>query len=280
MVLKKVMEGRIMADISAAQAGTVTFGTLTVNKLGLGTNRITDTEEAHSLLKRAVELGINFIDTAHVYAGGDSEVTIGKALSPYPEGLVIATKGGYEETSLQELEEQLHTSLERLKTDHIDLYQLHRVNPHIPLTEIMGQLKKFQTEGLIHNIGLSEVSLDQLKDALQVVAVDSVQNEYNVANRKHEALVDFCSEQDIAFIPWFPLGGLRGDTAKVEAKVADIAAKYDATAQQIALAWLLKRSPMMLPIPGTLSIEHMEDNLKAAAINLSNEDYDFLTRLD
>ncbi len=260
--------------IAAAGAGTVSFGGITVNRIGLGTNRIHDNEDGYELLRRAVELGVNFIDTAHRYAGGQSEAAIGNALAPYGNGLVIATKGGMGNgASAGQLRRELEESLQRLQTDRIDLYQLHRVDPTIPLAETMAVLKGFQDEGLIGHIGLSEVSVDQVKEAVAVAPVVSVQNEYNVAIRKHEALVDYCTANEIAFIPWFPLGGLAGDTAKVEAVVAAIAGKYDATPQQIALAWLLKRSPMILPIPGTTSIEHLEANLKAADIDLSDEDY-------
>jgi pyridoxine 4-dehydrogenase len=263
-----------MADVSATLAGTITFGDITVNRLGLGTNRIYDNEDGYRLLKRAVELGVNFIDTAHRYAGGESEVSIGNALSPYGRGLVIATKGGMGNgASPEQLRSELEESLRRLQTEQIDLYQLHRVDPETPLATTMGALKQFRDEGLIRHIGLSEVSVAQLEEALAIVPVVSVQNEYNVAIRKHEDLVDYCTAHNIAFIPWFPLGGLAGDTAKVEAAVAEMAKKYGATPQQIALAWLLKRSPMILPIPGTTSPDHLEDNLKAALLDLSDEDY-------
>jgi len=260
--------------IAAASAGTISFGDITVNRIGLGTNRIHDNEAGYGLLKRAVELGVNFIDTAHRYAGGESEAAIGNALAPYGNGLVIATKGGMGNgASAEQLRNELEESLRRLQTDHIDLYQLHRVDPTIPLAETMAVLRGFQDEGLIGHIGLSEVSVEQVKEAVAVAPVVSVQNEYNVAIRKHEALVDYCTANSIAFIPWFPLGGLAGDTVKVEALVAEMARKYDVTPQQIALAWLLQRSPMILPIPGTTSIEHLQDNLKAADLDLSDEDY-------
>jgi pyridoxine 4-dehydrogenase len=264
-----------MADeISAAQAGTVRLGDMTVHRLGIGTNRIHDTKEGHSLLKRAVELGVNFIDTAHTYAGGDSEKAIGNTLAPYGKGLVIATKGGMGNGAKpQQLRDELEESLRRLKTERIDLYQLHRVDPETPLSTSVSALKQFMDDGLIRAIGLSEVSVDQLKEALSIAPIASVQNEYNVANRKHEDLINYCDEQGIVFIPWFPLGGLAGDTVKVEEKVAEIASQYGASVQQIALAWLLKRSPIILPIPGTTSPEHLEENLKAADIVLADEDF-------
>ncbi len=254
-------------------AGVVRIGDKSVYRIGLGTNRITDTPEAHALLKRAVELGVNFIDTAHTYAGGASETAIGNTLAPYSADLLVATKGGWSDTRPEQLRDLLETSLRRLRTDCIDLYQLHRVNPEVPLEDSVGMLKRFQEEGKIRHIGLSEVTVEQLQQAQQITPIASVQNEYNVAIRTHEALVDYCTKHAIVFIPWFPLGGLRGDTAKVERLVAATAKKYDVTSQQIALAWLLQRSPMILPIPGTLSIDHLESNLQAATLQLTPEDY-------
>jgi pyridoxine 4-dehydrogenase len=265
--------------ISAASAGTITFGGITVNRLGLGTNRIRDNEVGHRLLKKAVELDVDFIDTAHMYADGESEAAIGNALSPFARGLIVATKGGIGEgASPRQLRIELKESLRRLKTDHIELYQLHRVDPETPLKDTINALKDFQDEGLIHHIGLSEVTVKQLETALSIAPIISVQNEYNVANRKHEDLVDFCTKRQIAFIPWFPLGGLRGDTEKVEYLVKEMARKYVATPQQIALAWLLKRSPVMLPIPGTTSPDHLESNLKSALLHLTDADFKALSK--
>ncbi|GGG58055.1 aldo/keto reductase [Paenibacillus radicis (ex Gao et al. 2016)] len=263
--------------ISAAQAGTISIGDFTVNRIGLGTNRITNTPEAHDLLKRALELGINFIDTAHLYGDGESEKGISSAIAPYGNGVVVATKGGANGNDPQQLRRELEESLERLQIDRIDLYQLHRVDENIPLEETMQLLKSFQEEGLIRHIGLSEVTVDQLQLAMQIAPIVSVQNEYNVINRKHEALVDFCTQHQIVFIPWFPLGGLFGDTAKVEERVADIARKLNVPTRQVALKWLLQRSPIILPIPGTLSPAHLEDNLRAATLELSQENYEALT---
>lgn len=263
-----------MADgVSPVNVGTVKIGDVAVNRIGLGTNRITDTESAHQLLRRALELGINFIDTAWRYAGGQSETTIGNALVPYPSDLVIATKGGWADDRPADLRGFLEDSLSRLKLERIDLYQLHRVNPNVPIEESVSELKKFQDEGKIRHIGLSEVTIEQPRRAQKVAPVVSVQNHYNVLVRDHEALVDYCTEHGIVFIPWFPLGGLSDGALEVEIKLMDIAKKYNATPQQIALAWLLKRSPMMLPIPGTLSLEHLEQNLRAATIELSEVDY-------
>jgi len=267
-----------MTEISAAAAGTILVGDLKVHRLGLGTNRITDVPEAHQLLKRAVELGVNFIDTAYRYRDGDSENTIGKTLAPF-DGIVIATKGGYEETLPDELRTQLEKSLGRLRTDCIDVYQLHRVNPNVPIEDSVGILKRFTEEGKIRHIGLSEVTVDQIKRAQKIAPIVSVQNQFNVMVRQHEDVVDFCTEQKIAFIPWFPLGGLAGGAEEVATMLADVAKTYNSSPQQIAIAWLLKRSPMILPIPGTLSISHLEENITAANIVLSDEDFRALDKL-
>ncbi len=258
------------------QAGKLQVGDKLVNRLGLGTNRITDTEEARSLLKKAVELGVNFIDTAHTYQNGASETTIGKTLAPYPDNLLIATKGGMHGASPDQLRADLEDSLRRLQTDCIDLYQLHRVDPLVPLETTIGAMKHFRDEGKIRYVGLSEVSIVEIEQAQQIMPIVSVQNEYNLAKRQYDAVLDYCTEHGIIFIPWFPLGGLRGDTAQVNALTEDLAKKYNARSQQIALSWLLARSPIMLPIPGTLSIEHLQSNLGAASIELSEEDYQSL----
>ncbi|HXE10340.1 MAG TPA: aldo/keto reductase [Verrucomicrobiae bacterium] len=264
----------------ASKAGTVKIGDVNVNRLGLGTNRITDTPQSYELLKCAVDLGVNFIDTAHRYGSGASETGIGNGLAPYADGVLIATKGGFDypgpEGSEAVLRQELDESLRRLKLEHIDLYQLHRVDPKVPIEESVAALKKFQDEGKIRHIGLSEVSVEQLEAARQVADIVSVQNEYNVLVRHHEALVDYCTEHGIVFIPWFPLGGLNGGAEEVEDRLRAVAEQYDASSQQIALAWLLKRSPIMLPIPGTLSIDHLEANLQAASIALSDKDFQSL----
>lgn len=268
----------------AALAGEVRLGDHTVYRLGLGTNRITDNPEAHALLTRAIELGVNFIDTARAYGAGASETTIGNTLAPYSnyEGLVIATKCGMRagaeiNGTPEALRADLEASLAALKTDCIELYQLHRVDPNVPIETSVQALKSFQDEGKIRHIGLSEVTVEQLQAAQKVATIASVQNEYNVLQRQHEELVEYCTEQQIVFIPWFPLGGLRGGAEEVAKHLTDMAARYDADPQQIALAWLLKRSPIILPIPGTLSIDHLEANLAAAKIELADEDYKELT---
>jgi pyridoxine 4-dehydrogenase len=259
-------------DTSALRAGTLEIGSIRVARLGLGTNRLNPAVAETGLLQRALELDINFIDTAYLYGSGASEEAIGATLAPYAPDLLITTKGGYDDGSPQRLRQELEESLTRLRTDHVELYQLHRIDPAVPLEESVGAVADFQTEGKIRHIGLSEVTVEQLVQARELAEIVSVQNEYNVIERKHEALVDYCTSAEIAFIPWFPLGGLAGGAQKVDEKLAGLAAKYEASPQQIALAWLLRRSPMMLPIPGTISAEHLESNLRAAEITLSDED--------
>lgn len=267
-----------MDESMASAAGTVNIGDMTVNRIGLGTNRVSDTEQSYRLLKRAVELGVNFIDTAWRYQNGASETAIGNALSPYEKGVVIATKGGWEDTKPTELAGYLEDSLRRLKLDHVELYQLHRVNPNVPIEESVGELKKLQRQGKIRHIGLSEVSVEQIERARKITPIVSVQNQYNVIERKHESVVEYCTDTSIVFIPWFPLGGLAGGAETVDKLLIDMARQYDLSTRQLALAWLLRRSPMMLPIPGTLSVEHLEDNLRAGQVRLSDEDYESLLR--
>jgi pyridoxine 4-dehydrogenase len=272
-----------MAENLATSAGTLQVGEFSVNRIGLGTNRITDTPEARALLKRAVELGVNFIDTAHRYTNGASETTIGKTFEQYPQGLVVATKGGVRAEgpagAPEQLRADLEESLQRLQVDSIDLYQLHRVDPKAPLEESVGALRQFQAEGKIRHIGLSEVTVEQIERARKIAKIVSVQNQYNVVVRTYEAEVDYCTEHGVVFIPWFPLGGLAGGAEKVNELLTELAAKYGASAQQVALAWLLKRSPVMLPIPGTLSPEHLEANLRAGSLGLSNDDFEKMSEL-
>ncbi len=263
----------------ASQAGQLRIGEKTVNRLGLGTNRITNTKESQDLLIKAVSLGVNFIDTANVYRNGESEDTIGQTLSPYPADLLIATKGGMNGGSPAQLRADLEGSLRRLKTDCIDLYQLHRIDPSVPLKHSLCALKELQEEGKIKHVGLSEVTVSQIEEAQSIVPVVSVQNEYNLVKRQYEDVLDYCSAQGIVFIPWFPLGGLRGDAETVSKKAAQVSEKYKASAQQIALAWLLARSPFILPIPGTLSIEHLISDLESGSVRLNKEDYEQLANI-
>ncbi|MCI1189204.1 aldo/keto reductase [Hymenobacter sp. DH14] len=262
-------------------------GDLTVNRLGYGAMRITgegiwgppaDHDESIRVLKRAVELGVNFIDTADSYGPNVSEELIAEALRPYANGLVIATKGGLLRTGPNEwpidaspkhLEEALNGSLKRLKVDQIDLYQLHRIDPNVPFEDTLKFLQKAQQDGRIKHIGLSEVSVADIKKAQEFVPIVSVQNMYSVENRKWEAELTYTREQNIAFIPWFPLGGGNADALKA---LDQLAAKHGVKPQQIALSWLLHHSPNILLIPGTSKVKHLEENMKTADIRLSAED--------
>ncbi|QQL51044.1 aldo/keto reductase [Mucilaginibacter ginkgonis] len=262
-------------------------GDLTINRLGYGAMRITgkgiwgppaDHDESVRVLKRAVELGVNFIDTADSYGPYVSEELIAEALHPYADGLLIATKGGLLRTgpdqwpvdaSPEHLKEALEGSLKRLKVDRIDLYQLHRIDEKVPAEKTFEFLKQAQQDGKIKHIGLSEVSVDDIKKAQQYFEVVSVQNMYSVDNRKWEAVLDYCKEQNIAFIPWFPLNAGNVKAVEVIQKIAD---KHGATVHQVALAWLLQHADNILLIPGTSSVDHLEENMKAADLELSADD--------
>ncbi|HET9503689.1 MAG TPA: aldo/keto reductase [Hymenobacter sp.] len=277
-----------MSDQTPTYAKTFAIGgDLTVNRLGYGAMRITgpgiwgppqDHEESIRVLKRAVELGINFIDTADSYGPNVSEELIAEALHPYPAGLVIGTKGGLLRTgpnqwpvdaSPKHLEEALHGSLQRLKVKQIDLYQLHRIDDKVPAEDTFKFLQKAQQDGLVKHIGLSEVNVDQIKQAQEFFPVVSVQNMYSVDNRKWEAVLDYTRAQNMAFIPWYPLAGGNAEALKALEQVAQ---KHGATPQQIALSWLLHHSPNILLIPGTSKVKHLEENVKTADIALSAED--------
>lgn len=263
---------------------TITIGgDLTVHRMGLGTNRIRENEEARLLLLGAVERGIDFIDTADFYSHYESELMIGKTLWPYPKGLVIATKGGMVPSdnswngSPKYLQKALHGSLERLKVERIDLYQLHRVDPRVPLKETITFLKEMKDAGKIRHIGLSHVTIEQIEEARAIVEIVSVQNEYNIITRNNEDVVDYCDANKIAFLPYFPLG--HGRVNLEDERIMKLASNRDATVQQIALAWLLKRSPMMLPIPGTLSLKHLEENFQALNFELDDEEFKYLSEV-
>jgi aryl-alcohol dehydrogenase-like predicted oxidoreductase len=277
-----------MSDQTPNYAKTFALGgDLTVNRLGYGAMRITgpgiwgppqDHDESIRVLKRAVELGINFIDTADSYGPNVSEELIAEALHPYPAGLVIGTKGGLLRTgpnqwpvdaSPKHLEESLHGSLQRLNVKQIDLYQLHRIDDKVPAEDTFKFLQKAQQDGLVKHIGLSEVNVDQIKQAQEFFPVVSVQNMYSVDNRKWEAVLDYTREQNMAFIPWYPLAGGNAEALKALEQVAQ---KQGATPQQIALSWLLHHSPNILLIPGTSKVKHLEENVKTADIALSAED--------
>jgi aryl-alcohol dehydrogenase-like predicted oxidoreductase len=248
-----------------------------------------DHDEAIRVLRRAVELGVNFIDTADSYGPHVAEELIAEALYPYPAGLVIATKAGLTRFGPvtrsgpsqwppvgrpEYLRQQAELSLRRLKLDRIDLFQLHRIDPKVPLEDQLGELKRLQDEGKVRHLGLSGVSVDQLTAAQQIAAVVSVQNQFNLADRAAEPVLDYCARQGLAFIPYRPLA--TGKLAAVSS-VAELAARHGATPAQLALAWLLKRSPVMLPIPGTSSVRHLEDNMRGAAIRLTGDEFDELS---
>jgi aryl-alcohol dehydrogenase-like predicted oxidoreductase len=278
----------------AQAAGTFALGgDLTVNRLGFGAMRITgkgvwgppdDHDEAIRVLRRAVDLGVNFIDTADSYGPYVSEELIREALSPYPDDLVIATKAGLLRTGPDVwiplgfpgyLRQELELSLRRLGVERIDLFQLHRIDDKFPLEDQIGELAALQQEGKIRHIGLSEVDVDQLSAAQKIAPIVSVQNMYNLTARSAEPVLDACEAQGLGFIPWFPLAA--GPLAASDGPLQRIAADHDATASQLALAWLLKRSPVMLPIPGTSKVSHLEQNVAAAEIELSDEEFETLS---
>lgn len=270
-------------------------GDLEVNRMGFGAMRITgpgiwgepkDPAEAARVLRRALELNVNFIDTADSYGPEVSERIIGETLHPYPDGLVIATKAGllrggpdnwYPDGRPEHLRKALEGSLKRLKLERIDLYQLHRIDPNVPAEDSLGTLADMQREGKIRHIGLSEVNIKQLEHARTIVPIVSVQNRYSIGDHEWEDMVDYCERENIAFIPWFPLAA--GKLTEPGGKLDQIAKKHNATTGQIALAWLLRRSPVMLPIPGTSKVAHLEENMHAASIELSDEDFDALMAL-
>lgn len=278
----------ILSDGMTEAAASGAFkigGDLPVHRLGFGAMRITgpgvwgepkDPASARRLLRKAVVLGVNLIDTADSYGPEVSERLIAEALHPYPEGLVIATKGGLTRSGPEQwhpvgrpeyLRQCVELSLRRLKIDRIDLYQLHRIDPKVPLAETLGALKELQRAGKIRHIGLSEVSVKEIEQARKIVPIVSVQNLYNFGNRQSEAVLDHCTKHHLAFIPWFPLAA--GDLAKAGGALQQAARRHHATVAQLALAWLLQRSPVMLPIPGTSNLAHLRENMGAAALKLA-----------
>jgi pyridoxine 4-dehydrogenase len=250
------------------------LGDIDLARIGLGTNRLTKTPDHVAFVKAAVAAGLQMIDTAHSYTGGQSEETIGEALSPLPEGCVVATKGGGGASPgrgrPENLRAEIEQSLHRLRTDSISLYYLHNVDPQTPIEESLATIKEYQDSGKIQYVGISEVTIDQIERARRVVPIAAVQNHYNLSERKHEAVVDYCAGEGIVFVPFFPLRGNGG------AALTEIAARHGATAQQITLAWLLRRSPAMLPIPGTLSLDHLKQNLAASKIELTEAEFEAL----
>jgi pyridoxine 4-dehydrogenase len=263
-------------------------GDLEVNRLGYGAMRLTgkgiwgepkDPGEARRVLKRAVGLGVNFIDTADSYGPVVSERLIGEALSPFPKGLVVATKAGFTRQGPDEwiplgrpeyLVQQVEMSLRWLKTDVIDLWQLHRIDAKVPVEESLGAIARLQSQGKIRHVGLSEVKPKEIDRARKVIEIVSVQNQYNVGDRQHEGVLQYCEKHKLAFIPWFPVAA--GKLARPGGKLDKVAKRHGSTVSQLSLAWLLHRSPVTLPIPGTSSVAHLEENLKAGEISLSAED--------
>ncbi|HWC36703.1 MAG TPA: aldo/keto reductase [Mycobacteriales bacterium] len=270
-------------------------GDLEVHRLGYGAMQITgpgiwdqprDRDECIRVLRRAIELGVDLIDTADSYGPYVSEDLIREALYPYPRDLVIATKGGLTRPAPGiwhavgrplYLRQCVEMSLRRLKVERIDLYQLHRVDAQTPMADSLGELARLQQEGKIRHIGVSEVDVDTIVAMREIVDVVSVQNLYNLTDRQHEPVVDYCEREGIGFIPWFPLA--TGELAAGGGPLADIASRHSATPSQLALAWLLRRSGVMLPIPGTSSVAHLEENCAAAEVALTDEEYDALSRL-
>ena len=241
-----------------------------VPRIGLGTNRLSDEPANRAFVAGAVAAGVRMIDTAHLYVSGESERTVGAALAPFDDELVVATKGGYHGAHPDRLRTELEESLERLGTDSIQLYYLHRVDPEVALPRSLEVLADYREAGTIKHVGVSEVSVDELVLARSLVPIAAVQNEFSLEQRKYGEVLDFCTDEGIPFVPFFPLRG-GGRT------VDEIAARIGATRQQVKLAWLLRRSEMMLPIPGTLSLDHLEQNLAALDVELSDEDFEALS---
>ena len=269
--------------IDAAEAGTFSLGgDRTVNRLGFGAMRLPqDRGQARALLRRVVELGVRLIDTAEFYGPGTSERLIAEALHPYPEGLVIATKGlthppnrWGQQGNPGRLREAVEGSLRRLRLERIDLYQLARIDPTVPATDQFGVLAELREQGKVRHVGLSEVGVDQVQAARKLVPVASVQNRYSLADRAWEPVVDHCEREGIAFLPWFPLGA--GRLAEAGGTLVEIARRHQATPAQVALAWLLRRSPVMVPIPGTSSVAHLEENLAASMLRLADDEFQLL----
>jgi len=279
----------------AARSGTFLLGgDLPVHRLGFGAMRLTgkgiwgeprDAREAVAVLRRAVELGVNLIDTADSYGPEVSERLIAAALYPYPQGLVIATKAGFERPGPDQwkvngrperLRAACEGSLRRLKLERLDLYQLHRIDPRVPFEDQLGTLKRLQEEGKIRHIGLSEVSVADIERARKIVPIVSVQNRYSPTDRQHESVLDHCERGRVGFMPWYPLGA--GAALRPGSPLDRVAARLHATPAQVAIAWLLRRSPVMLPIPGTSRVQHLEENVAAALLELSTRDFEAIAR--
>jgi pyridoxine 4-dehydrogenase len=265
-------------------------GDLFVNRMGYGTMRLIpdgawgapmDRENAAKVLRRAVEIGVNFIDTADAYGPQEVERLIGEVLSPYAPGVVVATKGGLARMGPSKseplgrpayLRQQVEMSLRHLKVERIDLWQLHRIDPKVAVEESLGEIARLQDEGKIRHVGLSEVGVEEIERARKVVAIVSVQNKYNLSERKHEAVLDYCERESIGFIPWYPVAA--GKLTAEGGKLDRIAKQNKVSVSQLMLAWLLRRSPVMLPIPGTSSVTHLEENAAAGEVSLSDAVWD------
>jgi len=277
-------------EINAKASGIFRIGgDLPVQRLGFGAMRITgpgiwgeprDRNECIAVLRRALELGVNFIDTADSYGPAVSEDLIREALYPYPAGLVIATKGGLTRQGPDQwapvgrpeyLRQQVEMSLRRLRLERIDLYQLHRIDPRVPAEESLGALKDLQQQGKIRHIGLSEVGPGEIDRARKTVAIVSVQNLYNISDRHHEAVLTYCEQHQLGFIPWFPVAA--GKLAQPGGPLDELAKRHRASLAQLSIAWLLHHSPVMLPIPGTSSVKHLEENIAAASLQVRDEDW-------
>ena len=246
------------------------LGDIPLRRIGLGTNGLTNTPENVAFIRQAAEAGITMIDTAYVYTRGESEAAIGSALSPIPEGCVVATKGGFDSGRPDVLRQQTEESLRRLRTDRIGLYYLHRVDPETPLEESLATIEDFRRAGSVGHVGLSNVSVEQIERARAVTPIAAGQNHFNLSERQHDQVVDYCSQEGIVFVPYFPLRG------EARPEVPEIAKRHGATPAQASLAWLLRRSAAMLPIPGSLSIDHVTENLAALELELTDAEFETL----
>jgi pyridoxine 4-dehydrogenase len=285
---------RIIAAASTSKSDETFLlgGDLLVNRLGFGAMRLTgegiwgwppDRENAKKVLRRAIELGVNFIDTADAYGPETNELLIAEALYPYPKGLVIATKGGNTRPGPNQwvpdgrpeyLAQCVDKSLKRLKLERIDLYQLHRIDRKVPVEETLGALKKAQDAGKIRHVGLSEVTVAEIEQAKKVLPIVSIQNQYNITDRDSEGALNYCAKEKMGFIPWAPIGGGRNPSLRKTGNVLEAEAKrHNVSVVQLALAWLLQKSPVMLPIPGTSSLAHLEENMAAKKLQLSAEEW-------
>jgi pyridoxine 4-dehydrogenase len=262
---------RLGFDVVAATS-TLSLGARALTRIGLGTNRLTNTTEHVQFVRDAAAAGVNMIDTAHTYTDGESEETLGLALSAIPNECVVATKGGFAiaEAEPEALRAQIEASLRRLRGERIGLYYLHRIHSQVPLEQSLAVLAEYREAGKIEHVGVSEAGVEQVERARTVVPIDAVQNHYNLTERAHEEVVDYCAEAGIIFVPFFPLRG--GGPSEL----GEIAANHRATPAQIILAWLLRRSPTVLPIPGTLSLEHLRENLGAREIELTYSEFQAL----